>query len=375
MIGIAFERDWLVMSYFTVRLIRIGYKLSKADLGKDDTYMKKSKRHFWVWLFVIAAVICIGIAIRYRSANQVPSDYTPGNTAGNLYNRGLFCESDGILYFSNIAEDGALYQMNLDGSGLKLVTDDKVRFLNADEDFLYYSCANHAKENTMVSFLSFYNTGLFRMKKNGNDKVMLESEACGLTILAGEEMLYQRYTTSTAINLYTISTDKGNKKQLTKNAILPACIEDGILYYSNVEGDHAIYTMDLKTKKTSLYYDGNTMMPMLMDNYLYFVSLSDGYALCRVDRDSWEKEILVEDFISTYNITEDGRYLIYQIDGGDHNRIEYLDLVTGQTTLLKEGDYKSIHTTSIGVFFLDYEETTIYKVTLPDSAVEVWMEK
>ncbi len=59
MIGIAFERDWLVMSYFTVRLIRIGYKLSKADLGKDDTYMKKSKRHFWVWLFVIAAVLQI----------------------------------------------------------------------------------------------------------------------------------------------------------------------------------------------------------------------------------------------------------------------------------------------------------------------------
>ncbi|MBE5960952.1 MAG: DUF5050 domain-containing protein [Lachnospiraceae bacterium] len=337
--------------------------------------MKKNKHRFFVWLFVIAAGICIWMAVRHKGQDNGPSDYTPGNTAGNLYNRGLFCESDGILYFSNLAEDGALYQMNLDGSNLTEVTSDKVRFLNADEEHVYYSCANHAKESSLKSFLSFYNTGLFQIDKDGTDKTVLETEACGLTVLAGDEMLYQRYTTSTAINLYTIGTNKTGKKQLTKNAILPACIEDGILYYSNVEKDHAIYTMDLETKETALYYDGNTMMPILMDHWLYYISLSDGYALCRIDRDSLEKEILVEDFISTYNITEDGRYLIYQIDGGDHNRIEFLDTTTGDVILQKEGNYKSIHTTSIGVFFLDYEETTIYHVPLPDTSIKIWMKK
>ena len=37
---------------------------------------------------------------------------TTGNTAGNLNNGGLFCESDGKVYFANAYDGGALYCMN-----------------------------------------------------------------------------------------------------------------------------------------------------------------------------------------------------------------------------------------------------------------------
>ena len=44
---------------------------------------------------------------------------TVGNTAGNLYNSGLFCEYDGTVYFSNAADNGALYSMNVDETEVK----------------------------------------------------------------------------------------------------------------------------------------------------------------------------------------------------------------------------------------------------------------
>ena len=41
--------------------------------------------------------------------------YVNGNTAGNLYNEGYFCEKDGIVYFANPADNYCLYSMNPDG--------------------------------------------------------------------------------------------------------------------------------------------------------------------------------------------------------------------------------------------------------------------
>ena len=61
-----------------------------------------------------------------------------GNTAGNLYNGGLFCEYDGTVYFSNPSDGGKLYSMSPDGSNLAKLCDDTVSYINADEHYLYY---------------------------------------------------------------------------------------------------------------------------------------------------------------------------------------------------------------------------------------------
>ncbi|MCR5754177.1 MAG: DUF5050 domain-containing protein, partial [Acetatifactor sp.] len=63
---------------------------------------------------------------------------TVGNTAGNLYNSGLFCEHDGIVYFSNAYDNGRLYSMLPDESGIKKINDLQVRNLLAGGHYLYF---------------------------------------------------------------------------------------------------------------------------------------------------------------------------------------------------------------------------------------------
>ena len=60
-----------------------------------------------------------------------------GNTAGNLYNKGLFCELDGTVYFANAYDGYALYSMNSDETNLKKLKSSVSSYLNADDNYLY----------------------------------------------------------------------------------------------------------------------------------------------------------------------------------------------------------------------------------------------
>ena len=43
---------------------------------------------------------------------------------------GLFCESDGVIYFSNPYDEGMLYSMSSDMEKVKKLSDDNVSYLN-----------------------------------------------------------------------------------------------------------------------------------------------------------------------------------------------------------------------------------------------------
>ena len=75
------------------------------------------------------ALIIIGTIIYYGIGSATPKTqmnkgYVNGNTAGNLYNGGLFCESDGTIFFSNPSDGGKLYSMDSNGQNLKKLSND-----------------------------------------------------------------------------------------------------------------------------------------------------------------------------------------------------------------------------------------------------------
>lgn len=64
-------------------------------------------KKIWKWLlFVLVILLAAGCVFLYRYINRIRYNdgYVNGNTAGNLYNEGYFCEKDGIVYFANPAE-------------------------------------------------------------------------------------------------------------------------------------------------------------------------------------------------------------------------------------------------------------------------------
>ena len=86
-------------------------------------------------VFVLAALFTIAIL-----TGKIPMNdpYTVGNTAGNLNNGGLFCESDGRVYFANAYDNNALYSMNADETDVVKLNSNSVASINAGGDYLYY---------------------------------------------------------------------------------------------------------------------------------------------------------------------------------------------------------------------------------------------
>lgn len=86
------------------------------------------------------AALCIGTAVAISSSHKIKlnPDYVVGNTAGNLYNGGTFCEDDEYVYFSNAYDNGALYRMRPDESDMKKLVSTQVSSINSGGDYLYY---------------------------------------------------------------------------------------------------------------------------------------------------------------------------------------------------------------------------------------------
>ena len=83
--------------------------------------MKKTK----IILIIILLVLVVGgLSVFAYFKNKVPENPagTVGNTAGNLYNDGLFCENEGKVYFSNAYDANTLYVMNPDETEIQKIS-------------------------------------------------------------------------------------------------------------------------------------------------------------------------------------------------------------------------------------------------------------
>ncbi len=62
--------------------------------------MKKVLR-ILIPLILIAGIAGGAAYYKYSTRTRWNDSFVNGNTAGNLYNNGLFCEHNGTIYFSN----------------------------------------------------------------------------------------------------------------------------------------------------------------------------------------------------------------------------------------------------------------------------------
>ena len=81
--------------------------------------MKKKTRTIIIAAVAILIFASVMVFMLLSQRVKMNKGYVNGNTAGNLNNGGLFCESEGIVYFSNLYDDGCLYSMNPDGTDMK----------------------------------------------------------------------------------------------------------------------------------------------------------------------------------------------------------------------------------------------------------------
>lgn len=286
-----------------------------------------------------------------------------GNTAGNVFNGGLFSEQDGKIYFSNDNDEGALYVMNSDGTNVKKVHPDKAVYINVDENYIYYLRANDTRENNSGSVLMFNNSGMYRINHNGKGLKVISSNPGSHLYLNGNFVYYQNYDVNSGLFLYRKKIDTTMEKLILQDAVIPSHVMNNKLYYAGYGKDHNINALDLSSFVASTYIEGNFAYPIFKGDYIYYLDLNNNYSVNRMRLDGSEQTVLVDEFCSTYNITNSGKYLYYQVDDEDDNRIARLNLETMEHETLLDGYYKQIHVTDNYVFFKDFDNTYTYVQT------------
>lgn len=325
--------------------------------------MLKSILRILIALAVITLLAAGALFLYNLDRTYFNDEEEAGNTTGNIYNGGLFCEQDDKIYFSNDNADGSLYVMRPDCTGFKKITTDKAVYINVDENYIYYVRANNTRENNQGGFLMFNNTGVFRIKQNGSGLKAFTGNPGAYLTLKGNDIFFQRYDVEVGLYLYKYRIDGSEERCLAEDAVIPSAVINNSLYYAGYSKDHNINSTDLSSFTTHSVFEGSYLYPVFMGDYIYYMDVSDKYKIYRMYRDGTQPALLVNKRCSTYNITNSGKYLYYQVDDTKHNGIYRMNLETLKEELLLEGNYKQINVTENYVFFKDFDNTKTYVVT------------
>ncbi len=326
---------------------------------------------------IALAALAVGIFIGVRHIKgflfPAETEYSTltmeGNTGGNLYNGGMFCEKNGIVYFANPNDSYRLYSMSVFGGDSQKLCEDSVAYINVDDNYIYYTRrSNSDADDDFMGITSLYSYALCRVDLDGKNQVMLDKDPCMYACLVGDYIYYLHYDTENSTDVYRIGIDGENKEKVSSGTSLTCSAYDSVLYYNGTERDHNLYSINADTGALSMIYEGNAWQPTYANGYLYFLNLSDDYSLCRIDLTNYEAVTLIDESIQAFNIY--GNTVYYQTMSGDVGLYAY-DMTSNESTLVYSGNCCDINVTSSYLYFRTYETEDVYYMTPVNSSVNV----
>lgn len=316
-------------------------------------------------LFLLTTVIAVYIICRFTVIIPFAIDKNAGNTAGNLYNKGIFCEYNNKIYFSNSYDNGYLYVMNPDGSNIKKLFNHTASYINVSGKYIYYAYNTQRAFSSRTIFRDkqFY---INRLDTDGKNLLTLDEKASGTIRLSNNRVFYQGLDNQDVPSLRSISFDGTKEQDLIDKGINPSCIVDDIIYYNDASKNYNLMSIDIKSGKSSVLYDGACSNPVYDDNYVYFIDLDHNSTLARINLSTLEKETLYAKGIATYNLYND--YIYYQTSDTTDPRLYRIKKDGSENTSILSGNFCNINVTSNFVYFnqLGYD-TPIYRIATSGS--------
>lgn len=292
-----------------------------------------------------------------------------GNTAGNLNNGGLFCEANGVVYFSNAYDGGCLYSMSPDETNMKKLTTVAASSINADPNYLYYYLDS---TNSGVGLGYVQRTyGIYRSNLNGKRSECLKRGNAITMQLCGNYLYYQYFDNNDkrGTQLYKVKIDKSEEKKVADYNINPASCVDGLIYFNGTTDNHYLYTLNTANDSVSLLWDGDLWNPVYDNGYIYFMDVQNNYRLCRYSHSENVVEVLTNDRIDFFNLY--GNYIYYQKSSQTEPALKRMYLDGSSVETVAEGVYKNINVTSNYVYFTAFgSDVPVYK-TPTNGAVSV----
>lgn len=327
--------------------------------------------------FLIAAVLVSAIAavsLFYRRDAALPDNPVSysGNTGANLYNRGLFVEFEGRIYFANNYDNGYIYSMNSDLTDIKKLYEDSAEYLNIDSagKYLYYSRINYRNTHSSAQVFDFSSSGIYRLRTNGKNLARLYDDSCGTVLLAGNSLCVQLHGEDGDFDCMRMDLTGKNTVRLTSENITPVDYYRGSLFFTGTGSDHSLYETPLSSYAPSLVAQINGYMPVAAADGIYYISQADGYKLHRLSYPDYSDTVVVSERICTFNISNDGVFLFYQVDDGKQNRICSYNQITGMEQTILDGDYKNLNVTGRYLFFETFDSSAMYCYTISNGSVK-----
>lgn len=311
---------------------------------------------------VVVLLLGGGIFAITKLANpetKMNQGYVNGNTSGNLYNGGLFCEHNGVIFFSNPSDGGRLYSMDSNGNNLKKLSDDVATYINADENYVYY-IRNNSGESLDFNFVAFHKNALVRIDRDGKNTVILDTEPCLYASLIGNYIYYIHYDQLEASTLYKVRID-GEEQQQVMNEAVYTCNADGqFFYYHGMSSDGSIHRYDTVSDTSTVVYVGNSFQPIVNDGVdVYYIDGNTDCSIVHTNLNFDNPTFITTDSVDAYNVH--GSTIYYQ--RFDENGNSALCMIKNDGTgfeELRKGDYCDIHVTSYYVFFRDFHSGDMY---------------
>lgn len=307
---------------------------------------------------VFAILICIGIGFVNHQRNSVPRNPvgTVGNTAGNLYNNGLFCENDGYVYFANAYDNNSLYSMRPDESELKKLISTEVSSINADGKYLYYYQGGSGSGTGLGYVIS--TTGVYRVPKKKSQNPICLDRALGKYVLLADNTVY--YTDSDAkVSLKRVSTDGKDKRVLLELDILPVSVQNSTFYYMNNADNLHLMALDLNTGSSRQVLAYDVYMPIIEGNTIYGIDIHDNYSLISLNATDGTRTLLDSDRTDMINVTDN--YIYYQTSG-ETPQLKRIRRDGSDMEVVADGAYSNINATSQYVYFTKFgSDIPVYK--------------
>ncbi len=314
-------------------------------------------------ILIIVLILGLLMAPKYLLKERIetyPED-TVGNTAGNINNGGYFCESDGVVYFANFYDNGTLYRMNPDESGIEKLNNQSIKFLNAAGSHLYYFLADNRNGSDLGSVLK--STGLYRSTTSGKHMTCLKRGTLDTMLLVGNSIFYLYYEDTKEFTMRRINTLGQDDQLVTDYIANPACANGTNIYFHGTQDDHNLYRLDTLTNNISRIWDGSLWNPAYSDGWLYYMDLSRHYALSRLNLSTGASETLTTDRVEFFNVSAD--YVFYQTVDSETPALKRINKDGSGMVTLAEGVYRNLCLTSQFLYFRAYgDDTTMYHCAL-----------
>lgn len=275
-----------------------------------------------------------------------------GNTAGNLINSGIVCESNGKIYYYNKSDNKYLYVMNKDGSDKKaLGTIQGAMELNVSGDYIYYQAG-----------------GIYRAKlKDGTVETLVESD-CG-SMIVSNGVIYYIKADGDASKIHSMNVDGSDAKILSDNIASGLNVNEGFIYYINNSDSGKIHKMKLDGSEDQEVTDRRNIQELLVDgSYIYYISSSsDGNHIYRISKSGGEEEKISGDSCSNINVN-DGQLFYYN---ASDDALCYSGPDGSNETVLYNGKLNAVNVIDEWVYFFNTDDFQYYRITKDGNNIEV----